>query len=231
MKNYLDTVASQYANSPILLALIKDFNDWIDPSANIDAFFEMVWDVDTATGYGLDVWGRIVGVSRQLVVTQTTYTPAAILTYFGFNGSGAQPFNQSPFFGYSGPTPPATSTTTTLPYALSDDAYRILILTKALANISASSAPAINAQLTNLFPGRGPCFALDGGSMSMAYVFEFLLTPVEMAIVANSGAIGRPAGVRAVLIEVDAPHAFGFAGSGLQPFNQGTFFQGVINVS
>ena len=59
MQNWESTLASQYANSPALLAVIKGMNDSIDPTARIDDFYRLVWNVDTAVGHGLDVWGRI----------------------------------------------------------------------------------------------------------------------------------------------------------------------------
>ncbi len=78
---------------------------------------------------------------------------------------------------------------------LTDDAYRILILTKALANIASTSSAAINQLLRNLFPGRGKAYVEDLGGMAMRFVFDFALTPVEYAIVSQSGALPHPAGV------------------------------------
>jgi hypothetical protein len=69
MQNHRATVISQFANSPVLLALVDSMDSEIDPSANIDAFYDTVWNINTASGYGLDVWGRIVGVSRNLAGT------------------------------------------------------------------------------------------------------------------------------------------------------------------
>lgn len=63
-----DTVASQYKNSPTLLQLIDNFNQYIDPGANLQAFYDLVWNIDTAQGFGLDILGRIVGASRQVNV-------------------------------------------------------------------------------------------------------------------------------------------------------------------
>ena len=59
----------------------------------------------------------------------------------------------------------------------------------------------------------------------MRYTFEFALTPYELAIVTNSGAIPRPAGVNATIIQTDLP-VFGFYEAGTYtaaPFGQGTF--------
>lgn len=76
MNNYLQTVVSQYGNSPTILALIDSFNAAVDPSSDIDNFLVHVWQVDTATGVFLDnVWGRIVGVSRTIPTS-----PATVLT-------------------------------------------------------------------------------------------------------------------------------------------------------
>ncbi len=75
MNNYEQTVISQYGNSEAILALISSFNGAVDPSADIDNFYVHIWDVATATGFGLDIWGRIVGVSRTIPTT-----PATVLT-------------------------------------------------------------------------------------------------------------------------------------------------------
>jgi hypothetical protein len=61
-KQLEQTIASQYANSPTILALINNFNTYIDPRADLDNFYNIVWNVDTAEGFGLDIWGRIVGL-------------------------------------------------------------------------------------------------------------------------------------------------------------------------
>jgi len=72
MQDINDTLLSQYANSPTITGLINAFNQWIDPAANLDAFYEIVWNVDTAEGFGLDIWGKIVNVPRQLQIDATT---------------------------------------------------------------------------------------------------------------------------------------------------------------
>ena len=65
----------------------------------------------------------------------------------------------------------------------------------------------------------------------MSYVFGFPLTAVDMAILTQSGAMPHPAGVDVTIISVDGSKTFGFNGSGCQPFNQGTFYDGVIHVA
>lgn len=187
--DYFATIISQYANSPILTQLIKDFAECVDQTRNMDDFYSLMWNVDTAVGYGLDVWGRIVGVTRIVQVPSPQ-------RYLGFEEAtiiSADPFGQSPF--YSGA--PLTDN-----YALSDDAFRTLIFAKALSNISNGSIQSINQILLNLFPGRGNCYATDEGGMEMTYTFAFELTAVERAIIGQSGVLPKPVGVAATVVEL-----------------------------
>ncbi|MDB5777620.1 MAG: hypothetical protein JWP38_3753 [Herbaspirillum sp.] len=219
MINVEQTIISQYANSPTLVQLIKNMNGYIDPQSDFDNFYSFVWNIQTAQAWGLDILGRIVNVPRQLQIP-------AVVTSFGFKeGVGCQPFGQAPF--YAGP--PGSNT-----YLLTDDAYRTLILMKALLNISNSSAPSINQLLNNLFAGRGRCYVADTGQMQLRFVFEFNLAPFEIAILTQSNAVPRPAAVQAQVMQIDIAHTFGFSEGGLQPFGQGTFFNptiGLINAN
>jgi hypothetical protein len=72
LRLWQQTVISQYANSPTLLGIIQKFNDAIDPTVDLDNFYSWIWDVDTAQGFGLDIWGRIVGVSRTIQTNPPT---------------------------------------------------------------------------------------------------------------------------------------------------------------
>lgn len=84
----------------------------------------------------------------------------------------------------------------------------------------------MNRLLQNLFAGRGRCYVNDLGNMRMRYTFEFYLQPWEEAIVTQSGALPRPTGVLASLIQVPVPNVFGFseAGASAAPFDQGVFY-------
>ncbi|EGI1420308.1 DUF2612 domain-containing protein, partial [Salmonella enterica] len=66
MQNVAATVLAQYAASPRLNALINSFNAALSPDSFINDFYDLIWNIDTAEKYGLDVWGKIVGVSRRL---------------------------------------------------------------------------------------------------------------------------------------------------------------------
>lgn len=206
------TIISQYANSPSLVQLVQNMNEYLDPRRDFDAFFNMVWNVDTAEGFGLDIWGRIVGVGRLLKIPSND-------PIVGFDNADVppdwQPMSQGRF---------ATENEATTNYPLPDDAYRVLILTKALANITATTAPAMNRLLRNMFPGSGRCFVRDGRNMTMQYVFNFNLTSVQYAILTQSGVLPHPAGVGYSVVVVGAG-IIGFNGQGpaARTFNQGIF--------
>lgn len=187
MQNYLDTVLSQYATAPKMMALIESMNDCLDPAANIDNFYSWVWDLDTAKGYGLDVWGRIVGVGRILTVPATS-------TNFGFEEASGDPFGVESF--YSGPV--------TSNYSLPDAAFRTLIFVKALANISRSCIETYNRMLMQLFPGRGNAYVVDNLDMTAQLAFTFPLEPYETSIINQSGAFAPPTGVLFSILDLSS---------------------------
>ena len=202
----------QYQNSKTLSMLVDFIYQHYDTQSVIDNFYDVVFNIYTAKGFGLDIWGRIVGVGRYLNVKPQN-------KYFGFDtpNNSFTPFNVAPFRNGE----PVTST-----YRLYDEAYRKLILVKAMANIVRPNAPTINRMLQFLFDKRR-CYVLDLGGMAMRYVFAFYLQPYERAIIESEHFL-RPAGVRVEILEIPEPNIFGFheGGAGFAPFNQGTFYNG-----
>lgn len=184
MKNVEQTIISQYASSPTITSLVHKMNEWIRPDADIDNFYNFIFDVSTAQGFGLDIWGRIVGLTtgREILTTPTTTV-------------------------------------------LTDAQFLPLIMLKALANISASTIPAINQLLRNWMSGRGRCYCNDLGNMEISYVFEFFLQPFEIVILQTSGIFLRPAGVGGIILPTTFP-VFGFKEMGTTwatPFGQAPF--------
>ena len=64
MQNWSQTLISKFANNAPLVALISSFNAAMDPTGQIENFYKYIWNVRTAVGNGLNIWGKIVGVSR-----------------------------------------------------------------------------------------------------------------------------------------------------------------------
>lgn len=221
MLNLEQTIISQYANSPALTALIESMNDCLDPRADIAAFLANMWDVSTAVGKGLDNWGKIVGLpnGRLLQLGANNQT-------FGFANADFPPdwapFNQGTFY---------TGHNASTAFILNDDPFRVLILAKALANITSTKTPALNRLLQNLFPGRGRCYVTDGGKsntavggMTTTFVFEFSITQVEYAILTQSGVMPHPAGVMFSVLVVPGDKIGFIEAPPAQPLSQGVLF-------
>jgi len=68
-------------------------------------------------------------------------------------------------------------------------------------NISDGSIPSFNQILLTLFPNRGLVYVADGLNMTMQFVFSFALTPVELAIMEQSGVLPNPAGVVVSIVQ------------------------------
>ncbi len=214
MKNIQNTLMSQYANSPIICRLISGLNDCLDPNQNIKSFYDLAFNVMTAKGLGLDIWGRIVGVYRNVSIPVEQEEDVFGFetdpdTYSPFN---VYPFNYDDSMGYSS-------------FKLMDDQYRIIILLKAASNIVLATAPSINKFLKMIF-GNKRAYFLITGHMKAQYFFEFYLTNFERNIAYRLNILPRPSGVLLGFYEVSVDSTFGFFGSNLQPFNQGVFYSG-----
>lgn len=205
-----ETILSQYANSPILMAIIEGMNDAIDPRFAIEDFYNILWNLNTASGWGLDIWGRIVGVSRNVQMSD----PDAIT--FGFKttpqDSKFTPFNVAPFSGAG-----AQFQT----YQLPDSLYKQLIIIKAASNILYATAPNINKYMKTIFDDRAYYYIT--GHMTAKYIFEFDLTPFQRLITYTLKLLPEPCGVLVSYESSPIREIFGFEGSDYQPFDQGVF--------
>ncbi|EOJ8666969.1 DUF2612 domain-containing protein [Providencia stuartii] len=205
-----ETLLSQYANSPCITSILKSVNEAIDPRQSSDEFYHLAINVLTAQGFGLDIWGRIVGINRGLTI------PDPDADYFGFDGTEKYlPFNQEPFFG---------DFKNESSYLMTDPTFREVIIMKAYANIINATAPNINTFLKTSFT-RGKAYFLITGHMKGRYVFEYRLSELEKNLIFNHSILPRPNGVEITIRELPYADYFGFFGSGFQTFNQAPFIK------
>lgn len=208
-----DTILTQYSASTRLLSIIDTFNQAISLDDFTDEFIAKVWDLTTNETFGLDIWGKIVGIGRYITAPIDSDS-------FGFSeaDNGASdyplPFNDSPFFA-------GVQETTSV--RLSNDAYRTLVLCKAFSNISIATIPDINKFLRMLFAGRGKAYCVNYRDMTIGITFEFSLAPFEESILTNYDVVPVPSGVQLNIHQVVPPY-FGFADDAY-PFNDGTFYR------
>lgn len=204
------TIQSQYAASPRITSLVTSFYSLINPYPDIKLFYDKVFNFQTAEGYGLDVWGRIVGIDRKIkgVPTSNDY-----LGFLNRANDAAVGFDQAPFYstgGYQSGT-----------YILADEAYRLLINTKAMANVGTGTLADLNRQLHHLLPNANAC-VLNVGVMKIRILVKSHLYSYEKNLLLRGDLPPIPCGVGFEIYQL-APKTFGFRNSGLQPFNCGIF--------
>lgn len=208
-----DTILTQYSASKKLLSIIDTFNQAVSLDDFTDVFIKKVWDLTTCESFGLDVWGKKVGVDRYIIAPIES-------TSFGFGEADDSdpdyptPFNDAPFFG---------GVQETINVRLGDDAYRTLIFCKAFTNISVATIPDVNKFLKILFYQRGRAYCVNYRDMTMGITFEFELAPYEESILTNYNVTPVPSGVQVNIRQIISPY-FGFS-SDSYPFNDGTFYR------
>lgn len=205
------TIQSQYACSPKIRALAQGFADLIDPETDLQLFYDKIFNIDTAQGVGLDIWGRIIGQPRSAEMV-TKYG----VKYFGFNSKAAPNatgFDAAPF--YHGAEQ--------VKFELSDDAYRLFLKTKAMANISTGSLADLNRMLHELLPGR-EVHIVRTGPMRLKLVCAGELTDYERNMLLQGDIPPIPTGVT-LEVELNDAKYFGFNAESNTPFGQGPLFQ------
>lgn len=70
---YKEYVLSQYANSPNIVSLLKSFEGSLSSDNDIENFYRKVFNIRTATGFGLDLWGKILNIPRTLTYNDQTF--------------------------------------------------------------------------------------------------------------------------------------------------------------
>ena len=198
-KERQEYIQSQYSASSTICRILNDFRENISPDSDIDLLVNKMMDINTASGEGLDNWGRIIGMSRTLILE-----------------NGAMMF-------------------------LDDEQYKKMLLYKALANITDASAWNINKMMNVLFSGKkeglpqvittivegkiGDMY-YNKTPMTVRWLIEEKLSDEDLALFKAGGTLCLGAGVGWTLVAIPLGETFGFAGSGLTPFNQGAFWDG-----
>ena len=203
-----ETVQSQYATSKRMRAVVDAFWQAINPKSDIDLLYKKLVNPRTAEGWGLDIWGRIVAIGRSYLAVEDD-TP-----YFGFDppegvkNERLNSFGNAPFYKQiMGKV------------RLADTMYRTYVFLKALINISNSSLASLNQAVKLLFPDAD-IQILHTGTMVLRVLVLSPLSESDKAALDNLSWI--PAGVGLEMYQVVTP-TFGFAGTGLKNFNNGTF--------
>ena len=192
----LRCVLWQYNDAARLQSLLAQKQDWYVQNQTDfwKSWVRDVFDLRTASPFGLTVWGKILKESRETPVDGTTADYPA----FGFG-----PFKRNFKRGNFRRTNAGT-------VKLSADQYRLLLQLRYFKLISRGTVPEINAFLRRLFGNQGAVYVLDPLDMSFAvYVFTFAPSSWQRFILDDMDTLPRPAGV-GVSIRVVSRPAFGF---------------------
>lgn len=200
-------IQSQYGDSPHIKGVIRGYYNYISPQKDIDLIYDKMINIYTAEGYGLDVWGRIVNIDREFVAVDEQYD------YLGFDNSPynmdrIETFNNAPFYKVVNGR-----------IRLEDNAYRTYILIKALINILNVSLNSLNYIFSQLFPDTD-IKVLHSNTMILRLLVIGAISQAQIGAIKNIEWL--PAGVGLQFYHIITP-TFGFRGSGLETFNNGTF--------
>ena len=203
-----ETIQSQYADSPHLKALVNSFWKALDPEADIEKLYNDMINLDTAVGFGLDVWGRIVAIGREYISVDEDSKYWGFEPLEGVTNDRLDTFDNAPFYEeINGKV------------RLTDEAYRTYILIKAMINIGDSTLASINRMMASLFPDV-EIYCIHVDTMVLRIVIQSEISEADKTALLRLPWL--PAGVGLELYQVVTP-TFGFDGSGLHPFDCGTF--------
>lgn len=208
-----DVFLWQYANAHYLNALLSGNLDFFK-SATFDFFknwYSDVFNLDTANAFGLEVWGRILGVKRPSSVPQNYVIDNE--NVFRFKNVNDNSWHSIWLSGNPSKfqielSPGNESVQGAIP--ISDSMYRRCLKARLFLLYSNYSVNDINRYLNYLFPNKG-VYARDNLNMTMDIVFNYVPSDVELSIITFKDFSPRPAGVwMNYKIDLLSSNTFGF---------------------
>lgn len=197
----------QHDNAPALKTLLTRKQEWYNENQRDfwAQWYADVFDVDTATDFGLSVWARILDVPLSFPVEGTGTRPV-----FGF-GVNHQNFENGGF-----------GRARDGEIQLSTEQRRQVIKLRYFQLISNGTVPEINSFLKMMFGDEGNVFVVDSLDMTYAtYFFSFAPDFNLRTILEKYDLLPRPAGV-GVRWQVQAKPSWGFGPNHLN-FENGNF--------
>ena len=161
---------SQYANSPVIVNLVNGVVEQINNAQTIDDWFRIVFDLRTATGFGLDLWGKILNQSRRFQFLDENNNVVDVYlqgeqTVDGVHYTDAQ----------------------------MEDMYRTVLFFRAFSYITNCSIKSMNELLQFYFKEKS-VYVYEIGTMEIEVVFRFFINKPEKAIFASE-LFPKPTGV------------------------------------
>ena len=215
--NVVDTIKasnnplSQYANSRVYMNLYNGLANIFSNAKTIEDWYNIVFNLKTASGYGLDIWGNILNQGRQ----------------FSYDDNGTT------VYVFLGGEQTIDGITYSAEYM--EEMYRMVLFLKALTYITNCTLASLNSLLQYYFRDRidpknnQNVYVINYGTMAIRYVFQFYVSKIEQSIF-TSDVMPRPTGVLANFEFVPYGEYFGFFVDGEEtqpytPFDNKPFFR------
>jgi len=186
---------SQYANSPKYVSLYNGLTELFNNAQTIEDWYNVVFNLKTAEGFGLDIWGKILNQGRQ----------------FSYNDNGTT------VNVYLGGEQTIGGITYSAEYM--ESMYRTVLFLKALSNVTNCTIASMNNLLQFFYNRRGGVYVLEYNPMEIRYVFEFYVSDLEKAIFTTE-VMPRPTGVGISFEFLELGEFFGFFVGGYNAANQ-----------
>ena len=177
---------SQYANSPKFVELVNGLTGMFNNAKLIKDWFDIVYNLKTAKGFGLDIWGKILNQDRNF-------------TYINEN-TGVK----TDYYLKGDMTIDGTSFTADQ----IEETYRTVLFMKALSCITNATEKSLNELLQFYFNGRR-VYVIQYGTMKIRYVFEIPVNKLEKSIF-KSDVMPKPTGVGVSFQYLPKNSYFGF---------------------
>lgn len=190
---------SQYANSPKYVALYNGLCDMFSNAKTMEDWYNVVFNIKTATGYGLDWWGKILNQGRQVSYTE--------------NGTVVNVF--------LGGEQTIDGVTYSADYM--ENLYRTVLFLRAMSYITNCTVASLNNMLQFYFntveaSQNALVYVIEYGVMEIRYVFRMYLSKVQKAIFAE--VLPKPTGVGISFEYLPRGSNFGFFVNGYTAQNQ-----------
>lgn len=177
---------SQYANSPKFVALVNSLRGVFNNAKLISDWFNIVYNIKTAKGFGLDIWGKILNQGRNFTYTNQT---TGVQTNYYLEGE-------------------LTVDGTVFSAEEIEEIYRKVLFMKAMSLITNATEKSLNELLQFYFEGRR-VYVIQYDTMKLRYVFEVPVNKLEKSIF-TSGLLPKPTGVGATFEYLPKNSYFGF---------------------
>lgn len=201
---------SQYANSPTIVKLVEGIKGELNNAQTIGDWFRLVFNLKTAYGAGLDIWGKILDQSRRFIYTDSENNK------FDVYLQGEQTIDGVHYSAEE-----------------IEEKYRMILFFKSFSYITNSSIKSLNDLLQFYFEDKS-VYVYEIDTMVIGVVFRFFVSKLEKAIFA-SDIFPKPTGVGLNFYYIENGQWFGFYDNGhsiieqpFAPFDESPFYPYIV---